>query len=77
MTNNQVALIKRFLNDKEMQETIKAFLKDEFMRKKDNADTSFLAAQMLSLQFVNDAWSEMERYKANAKGEAQGGNPGV
>lgn len=62
MNETQVAKIKQFLGDKEMQSTIKKLLLEKFLERK-NTDIHYLAAQTLSVQFLEDAWSEMNRYR--------------
>lgn len=62
MNETQIAKIKQFLGDKEMQLTIKNLLRDKFLEKR-NTDVNFLAAQALAVQLLGDSWIDMERYK--------------
>ena len=62
MNENQTAKIKQFLSDKEMNGTVKGVLRDKFLEKK-NTDVHYLAAQTLAVQFLEDAWIEMDRYR--------------
>ena len=64
MTDQQLAKIKQFLGDKEMQGAVKGLLRDKFLERK-NTDVHYLAAQTLAVQFLEDAWSEMARHKHN------------
>ena len=64
MNDNKIAKIKQFLGDKEMNSVIKGLLRDKFLERK-NTDVHYLAAQTLAVQFMEDAWVEMERYKQN------------
>lgn len=64
MNDQQIAKIKQFLGDKEMQGTIKSLLRDKFLEKK-NTEIHYLAAQTLSVQLLEESWTEMERYKQN------------
>lgn len=64
MNENKIAKIKQFLGDKEMNGTIKSILISKFLERK-NTDVHYLAAQTLAVQFMEDAWTEMERYKQN------------
>lgn len=64
MNEQKMAKIKQFLGDKDMQGIIKGLLRDKFLERK-NAEVHYLAAQTLAVQFLEDAWGEMERYKQN------------
>lgn len=64
MNDTQISKVKQFLADKEMQGAVKGLLRDKFLEKK-NTDVHYLAAQTLSVQFLEDAWAEMARYKQN------------
>lgn len=77
MNETQIAKIRRFLADKEMQETIKGVLTSKFLEKKNNSDVHILASQTLSVQFLEDAWREMERYKQEEKKPSEKSNVAV
>lgn len=64
MNETKIAKIKQFLADKELQGTVKSVLTSKFLERK-NTDVHYLAAQTLAVQFMEDAWAEMERYKQN------------
>lgn len=67
MNQNEINKVRNFLGDKEMQQTVKSVLIGNFMSKRSDADVHTLAAQTLAVQFVEDAWREMERYKQEPK----------
>ena len=67
MTETQIAKVRNFLGDKTLQGTIKELLRYSFLAKKDGADVQILAAQTLAFQLLDEAWRDMERYKAEPK----------
>lgn len=76
MTDKEQALIRVFINDREMHSVVKALLLRHFLGKKDG-DVYVLAAQTLAVQFLEDAFQEMERYKRDDRKERSNGNPAV
>ena len=73
MTETQISKVKQFLSDKEMNATVKGVLRDKFLERK-NTDVHYLAAQTLAVQFLEDAWLGMDRYRqseSQAKQERQ------
>lgn len=68
--------IRRFLADKEMSETVKSVLYKNFLQKREG-DVHTLAAQTLAVQFLEDAWRELERYRPEPKREDKLTNPGL
>jgi len=77
MTDAEIARIKRFIADRELQETIKKYILAKFTEKKHGADVHILASQTLATQSLEDAWNDLERYKQNAKADAVKTNHGV
>lgn len=76
MNDAQIARIRRFIGDKETQETIKAVIQSSFLGRREG-DVHKLAAQMLAMQFLTEAWAEMERYRQEPKREEKPTNPGM
>jgi hypothetical protein len=76
MNDIQIAKIKQFLGDKDMQGVIKGLLRDKFLERK-NTDVHYLAAQTLAVQFLEDAWVEMDRYRLNESKSKQTGQIGL
>lgn len=63
MNNNQTAKLNRFINDLEMQNAVHTVLRDAFLSKKGQKDVQILAAERLAVDFLDDAWKTLERYK--------------
>lgn len=76
MTETQIAKVKQFLSDKEMNATVKGVLRDKFLERK-NTDVHYLAAQTLAVQFLEDAWLEMDRYRQSESQAKPGGQIGL
>jgi len=57
-------LLKNFIESKKTSDTVKSFLRLSFERKRER-DVNLLAAQALALQFLEEAWTEMERHKGD------------
>ena len=53
--------LKRFMSDKGMNEAVKAVLTKSFMKSR-SKDVQVLAAERLALDFLEDAWRDLERY---------------
>lgn len=62
MTSSDTAQIKKFINDTALQEVIKRSLIASFMRRKEK-EVNYLAAQMLAIQFLEEAWRELSANK--------------
>lgn len=65
MNEKEILNIRAFINEKDMSDTVKAVLMRNFLRSRQGADVHVLAAQTLAVQFIGDAWAEMERHKKN------------
>lgn len=74
MNEKDILLIRGFINEKDMQEVIKGLLLKNFLRTRSNADVHILAAQTLAVQFLDDAWNEMLKYKSEGKKVSQAMN---
>lgn len=77
MKDTEIAKLKRFLGDKELQNTVKIFLQSKFLTKRSSSDVNTLASQTLAHQMLQEAWEEMERFKVNSETVLEAKNPGV
>jgi len=71
VNEREIVKIRGFINEKEMSEAVRVLLMRNFLAKKTNADVYTLAAQTLAVQFLSEAWVEMERHKNEPKKEGQ------
>jgi hypothetical protein len=71
MNEKESLLIRGFINERDMQETVRSLLFKNFLRSRPNADVHILAAQTLAVQFLDDAWSEMLKHKSEGKKSVQ------
>lgn len=71
MNERESIKIKGFINEKEMAEAVYSLLLRNFLAKRKDADVHVLAAQTLAVQFLSEAWTEMEKYKNEQKKESQ------
>lgn len=67
MTSEEISNIRAFVKDERLNTAVKGVLLSNFLRARTNADVHILAAQTLAVQFLSDAWAEMERYKQDGK----------
>lgn len=74
MNEKELLLIRGFINERDMQETVRALLLKNFLRSRPDADVHILAAQTLAVQFLSEAWSEMLKHKTEGKKVAQATN---
>ena len=66
MNEQQIARIRAFLGNTTLQETIKKSLTTTFMKKRET-DTSYLAAQMLAIQLLEEGWRDLESHRTTEK----------
>ena len=66
MNEQQISKIRAFLGDTILQETIKKSLTTTFMKKRET-DTSYLAAQMLAIQLLEEGWRDLESHRTTEK----------
>lgn len=77
MTERDIAKVRGFINDKETSEVVHDLIYRNFLQKRSNTDVHILAAQTLAVQFLEEAWTEMERHKNEAKRNDERKNPGI
>ena len=77
MSNSQIERIKRFLGDKEMEETIKQVLYSSFLKERMTSDVYILAAQTLSVQMLEQAWRHLQSYRTETKQSSQNNQVGL
>lgn len=67
MNERDIAKIRGFINDRDMSTAVFELLLRNFLQRKMNTDVHILAAQTLAVQFLQEAWVEMERHKIEPK----------
>lgn len=63
MNENQKEKLKKFANDKAMSESVYALLLNSFLKKRAGQDVYQLAASRLSVDFLTEAWRDLDSYK--------------
>lgn len=58
--------IKRFLSDTLMEESVLEVLRDSFLRKRPQSDVQMLAASRLALDFLEDGWKDLHKFKGES-----------
>ena len=71
MTPDKKAKIARFINDRLMAETIYDIFLQSFLKTKDR-DVHNLAASMIAIEHLNEAWKELEKLKNEQDSEEKG-----
>lgn len=71
MNERDTAKIRGFINDRDMSEAVRGVLFRNFLQRRSGADVHTLAAQTLAVQFLAEAWTEMERHKNEQKNDLQ------
>lgn len=69
MTDAEKQKIARFLNDTVMAEAVRDVLTKTFLKPLPNKDVHHLAAARIAVDFLEDGWKELEKYKAQAEQE--------
>jgi len=54
--------VARFLDDKVMSEAVYGIMLESFLKPKQK-DVQYLAASMIAVESLKDAWKEMEKFK--------------
>lgn len=57
--------LKSFIEGEKTSSDVKSFLRRSFERKRER-EVNLLAAQALALQFLEEAWLELERFKGTS-----------
>jgi hypothetical protein len=63
MDKNKEEKIKYFMNDKVMNRAVYEVLLDSFLNEKIANDVQVLAASRLSVNFLKEAWKNLERFR--------------
>lgn len=56
--------LKRFIGDDVMANAVYDVIHSSFLGRKGTKDVQILAAERLALDFLDEAWRELDRYKA-------------
>lgn len=67
MNDTQQEKLKRFLADQLMASTVKEFLQQHFLKPRAQTDVQVLAASRLAIDFLTEAWNDLETYRPPAK----------
>lgn len=70
------ARITRFLNDEQTSNAVYSVLQTAFLKTR-GTDVHILAAGKLSIDFLNEAWKELEKCRIAEKSTEERTNPGV
>lgn len=63
MNENQKAKVVRFLNDKMMSDTVFDIVQQSFLKVSKDRDVHNLAASMLAVEKLQEAWKELKSVK--------------
>jgi len=69
MNNTQIEKLHKFANDKVMTEAVYNILLEVFLKKGSEEDVSIKAARFISVEKLQDAWKEIDKFKSDEKGE--------
>lgn len=70
--------LKRFSNDRLMNEAVHFLLLQSFLKPRKGADVHELAASRIAIDMLQDAWKDLERYKQDDEAKPdRAPNPGV
>lgn len=61
--------LTRFANDEKMSDSVYQVLLECFLKKGSNEDVTTKAARFISVEKLQDAWREIDKYKSDAKGD--------
>lgn len=63
MSENEKNKVKKFVSDEIMLNAVYNIIHKSFLKFKGQRDTQLLAAERLALDFLDEAWKELEKYK--------------
>ena len=67
MNPTQTEKVKRFANDKLMNESVKFVIEKSFRKPKINEDVYMKAARFMALGLLEEAWKEINLFKIEEK----------
>ena len=59
--------LKKFLADEQMVVVVKEVIREVFMRPREKTDVQTLAAERIAINLLEEAWRELQRYKASTE----------
>lgn len=78
MNDIQKNKVTKFINDEVMQSSVYEVIQDAFLNRKGQKDVHILAGERLALDYLNEAWRELERFKqVNEEKSTVEGNVGL
>lgn len=63
MNELKINKIKRFLADEAMAGAVKEVLLSAFLKSRAEKDVHYLAAKSLSVEYLEDGWRDLNKYK--------------
>jgi hypothetical protein len=64
LNETEESKVKRFIGDVTTSEIVFEIIRDSFLKSRANKDVHYLAAKSLSLEFLEEAWKELDRYRS-------------
>lgn len=71
MDQTQKSKVTKFLADKVMSETIYQVLLDTFLKPRKGASVEEKAAAFISVEMLQEAWRELDRYRKEVEQETK------
>jgi hypothetical protein len=68
--------LKQFMRDPALNQAVRAFLLDIFIKPRKDKDVHTLAASRIALDQLQEAWTELEKFKVAEQKEEKLSNPG-
>lgn len=65
MNDIEQSKLDRFAKDEVMLQSVHKFIRNFFLKGKGNRDVQILAAERLAVDFLDDAWRELEKYNVS------------
>lgn len=63
MNPEKIAKIERFIKDESMSQAVYEVIHNSFLKNKGQRDIQILAAERLAVDFLDNAWKDLSRYK--------------
>lgn len=66
----QRAKIKRFLDDRAMNESVRMAIQESFLKPRANKEIHYLAAKSLAVEFLDEAFKDLNRFYGESERES-------
>ena len=71
MDESQTERVRRFLEDEMTSKAIYSIIMTEFEKKPKSLEVNYLAASRIAIDFLKEAWNELEKFRVKEQKETK------